>query len=193
MGTESDDSEDYALNIYLAGVLSSRVKSPATPTKFSEISEIVQSRKGDRERILNLQREGDQGLVFHGIFTENPQEENYFNVGVAYSSAASICDKIGDSRGETFFYLDENLELCIDLFHHISVHHFSNVGSMTSAQAYRMTLPTTPEDALNSFLDYSKMYGNESNPQKKAALLFSLKESRKIAQKLNPKMVFPEI
>ena len=98
------------------GVLASRVNSDAAPTRFHEIFQIVKSEIGDRERILRLQREGDKGLVFHGLFSEEPEGGDYVNVGVAYNSAASICDKIEEPIGEIFSYLDQNLELCINLF-----------------------------------------------------------------------------
>ena len=53
IGMDSEEAEDNFLNSYLAGVLSSKVRSQVAPAKFSEITEIVKSQKGDRERTGN--------------------------------------------------------------------------------------------------------------------------------------------
>ncbi len=170
--------------------MTSRLKSRIRPTQLADISAIVNSNEGPRLRIVRLQREADQGLVFHGVFTEDPRD--YKNVGIDYSSAASICDKIQDSIGEIFSYLDENLDLCMALLNHLSTSYLSPSG-ITEAQVYRMTLAQTPDSSLDSFLDYYKMYLDEEDSGKKEMLLFHVRESRRIAQELNPNLIFLEI
>ena len=198
LGEESADpdedperaSSDNFLNSYLAATLTSRLKFRVHPTQLTDISAIVNSSEGPRIRIMRLQRAADQGLVFHGVFTDPP--ESYKNVGIAYRSAASICDKIQDSIGEVFSYLDENLDLCMSLLNHLSTSYLSPSG-ITEAQVYRMTLAQTPDEALDSFLGYYSLFLKETSREKGCMLLHHLRESRKIAQQLNPNLIFPEI
>ena len=198
LGAQSADPEknpetaekDNFLNSYLAATLTSRLSAKVKPARIEEISTIVGSDEGPRLRVLRLQREADQGLIFHGVFTETPKD--YETVGIAYSSAAGICNKLQDSTGEIFAYIDENLDFCIGLLHHLSIAYLAAHG-VSEAQLHRMTLAQTPDESLDSFLDYYHIYLNETDQEKRNLLVQHLQESREVAQQLNPKLIFPII
>ncbi|MBU2639903.1 MAG: hypothetical protein KKG75_04335 [Nanoarchaeota archaeon] len=186
MSVDTEDADDNFLNAYLAGVLTSRLRAPVGPVDTTKIHEII-SEEGDRVRILKLQREADKGLVFHGVFSDKP--EGYEAVGIAYRSAADICNRfyrmtskmedlldpnsptphVGGTftnLGEIFSYLDDNLDLCMDLLHHVSWAYLSRC-SLTEAELHLMTLPQNPDDALDSFLGYYNIYILKKQIQKK--------------------------
>lgn len=191
MNVESEGGDDNFLNSYIAGVLTSRINRNVGPIEIYKIQTIVASSKGDREKIVRLQMEGDKGLIFHGVFREDTEE--YTSVGIAYSSAASICDKIGDSIGEIFSYLDENLDFCMELLFHVGVNYLNVGRGLTEIDVYRMTMPQSAEESLDAFLDYYSLYQKETDPEKKRRLKFHLEETRRIARELNPNIVFPEV
>ncbi len=190
MRCESATDVDNFVNSHLVYALLSRAHREVGPVNFRDIDQIVGLRCGPLERFVRLLNKADCGLVFFGLFTDDPRPGEYRHVGTAFNSAASIAGVIGDEDYEELYgELGDNVGRYVDLLHHIKEYHAPNLVGRNRLLVHPGI--RTVEGALNLFYDCWNALKKEESPEKRENLLENMRKAMEVVQRLKPSLALP--